>query len=155
MAIQRIFNWFDNVGAASSGEQFGPYNLGTVGKLHRIRVRGSVVFPNAALTDTSQLANPIVWGVQYGAAGYTPLALPADADNSSFLTVENHVSDEINVTWSPSTDTSANIVGGPLRLDWAGQLYVGEDADIYVTVGHTFTAVLTWTTMGTVEALFT
>lgn len=155
MAISRIFNWFDNVGAPSSSVQFGAFNLGPVNKLHRIRVRGSVVFPNVALTSTSQLANPVVWGIQWGDTGYTPFTLVADADDAHFLAVESHVNDEINVTWAPSTDTSANIVGGPLRLDWAGQLFLGVNADIYLTVSHTFTTALTWATMGTIEALFT
>lgn len=154
MATSRIFNWFDNAGSPSNLQNF-QFNLGAVNKLYRVRVTGSVIYPTSTVTTSSEIVDPIIWGIQWGDAGFTPQTLPTDADSGLFLTVAAHTPGEVVGLWSPSTDTAGSIVGGPLEFGWDGQLYIGGvDIDIVVTVTYSFTSLLTWVSQGAVEAVF-
>lgn len=150
----RIFNWFDNVGSPSGNYVTGPYELGSVNKLIRVRVRMAIVFDPETIGTSTEIVIPIVMGVQYGDAGYTPLNLPADADNGQFLAVEGFSSSVGTATWAPATDAAGYLAITGARLDYAGQNYVGNSIELYVNVQSTFTSSAAWTTSGTLEAIF-
>lgn len=155
MAHQRIWNWFDNAGANTNLQNY-QFNLGDVNKLHRIEVTGAVIYPTQSITDTTEIVDPIIWGVQYMAHGATPLTLPADSDDVHFLAVEAHTPDEVAIGWAPNTATAAAVVGGPIRIHWGGQFYIGGgNTDICFTATYSFTAALTWVTQGGIGVDFT
>jgi hypothetical protein len=154
MTTNRVFAFFDNAGSPSSGQQFGSFPLGFVNKIYRVNVVGAVstVIGTAVTGDVQE--DPILFGIQYGASGYTPLNLPADSENLQFLALENLEAAGIGITWAPNTATAASGAGGGFRLSWSGQKFIGFNADTYVTFGHTFTSAISWLAMGTIEVLY-
>jgi hypothetical protein len=147
--------YFNNATAPNSGQQYGPFNIGTISKLFRVRVRGAVVYQPQAFTSGDFLVDPVTWGFQWGIAGYSPLNLPGDADSQYFLYAEQKTIDEVSVVWAPSTDTAAVGVGSRLSLDWAGQLFIGEDTDFYFTTAQAFSFGVTWGITGAIEVIHT
>lgn len=118
----------------SSSKQYGPLNPGVVGKLYRVEARGVITFPLATLGSASNFYNSTVWGIQWGAHGYAPRDPIAGGDDGNWLAIAEHVPGEVNATWSPTTSNAYGLTGGPLSLDWAGQLHTNENIDIYFSM---------------------
>lgn len=151
----RTMFFFNNATSPNDGQQYGPFNVGTLNRLFRVRVRGALIFQPQAFTSGDFLVDPVTWGVQMGPAGYTPLSITSDYDNEGFLVVEQKTIDEVSIVWAPSTATAETGVGSGLSLDWAGQLGVFADTDFYFTTGEAFSYSVTWGITGSLEILRT
>lgn len=154
-AAFRTMFFFNNATSPNSGQQYGPFNVGFINKLFRVRVRGALIFQPQAFSAGDYLVDPVTWGFQYGSAGYSPLSVTADYDNEFFLAVEQKTIDEVSIVWAPSSDTAETGVGSGVRLDWTGQLVVGENADFYFTTGEAFSFAVTWGITGSLEVIHT
>lgn len=134
--------------AANTG---GAYNLISVGGgvvLTRVEVRGAVTFPGEAPTVSDWFDGGPLLGIQAYPASGSPLHLPADINNNGMILAECHVPTEISIGWAPSTDTGAGLIGGPISLDWAGQLPVEDDIAIGLITGQLFTGETGWLIFG-------
>jgi hypothetical protein len=140
MAINRASFNGNNYGSPESELQFGPYNLGSCTKL--LRVTASLTNSNVAGTyDVGQaLTGPFIWGVQWVPHGNSPLSLPADAFEANFLWVRNiHTDGYGTLTWAPSSDTAGSGTVDIATYEWRGQLPIGQDIDLYVTMADLVT----------------
>lgn len=134
MPTTRHMLYFSDGVTFSSSKQYGPLNIGPTSKLFKAAVRGVITFPLATFGSASNLYNSTVWGIQWGAHGFTPLDPISGGDSASWLALEEHVPGEISVAWAPTTANAYSLTGGPLRLDWAGQLFVNENVDVYFSM---------------------
>jgi hypothetical protein len=136
--------YFSDGTTFSSAKQYGPFNISGLGKLSRVRVRGVVTFPLATFGSATQLYNSTVWGIQHVPHGSAANDAISGGDSDAWLDLAEHVPDEINATWAPTSANAFSVTGGPLRLDWAGQLAINANTDFWFSMTSqepTFTSV--------------
>jgi hypothetical protein len=130
--------WYDqNYSAPNTGYNFGPYGItATVAKL--LEVSASIFFGTAGenAVPSGQLQNPIIWGVQWGPAGFTPLVLPADIGAAGYLWSQLPKSTTWgNAVWAPTTGDGVIQAFGADNGTWRGQKFIGNPIDFYVSYG--------------------
>lgn len=154
--VSRVITHFHDNGSPNSGQNYGPISVGAGNKLTRVRFRGSIIYPPATITTSGAVQDPIVWGLQWGALGYTPASIENTASWSTptWLKIEYHVPGQIGIAWAPSTDTCGFVSGGPVDLTWIGQLPLPAGADVYLSTGYAYSTTLAWEIYGTLEALY-
>lgn len=131
----------NNIGSANTGQNYGPFNIGSAARIVHVILSMTISFPGSTLADTASLVTGIMWGVQWGAAGYTPGNLPGDAFRPEFLFAE-YAADNIgaSVAWTPAANTGAVLSGYTARREWRAQLPVfSSSVDVYVSTGTTIT----------------
>jgi hypothetical protein len=135
----------NNVSAPNTGQNYGPFNLGAIGKLTKVECGIAFSAQGSNLAPTALLLNPIIWGVQYGGHGYTPLDIVAEPNDNFFLWGDAAAVPAWNsIAWTPDTDAAAFIpLFGDYRI-WRGQLPVNVDTDFYVSTGSIYSSVVTW-----------
>lgn len=130
--------WFDdNFSFPDTGALFGPYRTAAgVSRLIRVRSTLALTAPGLDLAPTAQIRDQVSWGVEAGAAGYSPLFLPADLGGSLFLWSELLSGDTADgAAWTPPTNDVGWMVTRVATREWRGQLPVGDSVDFYVAAG--------------------
>lgn len=129
----------DNEGSPDTGHQYGPFNLGSCGKLIRVEAQLAL----SLITTGDQAPNvvqefPAIWGVHWVAHGGSPLALPAYAFDQQFLWAELVVPPGIsNLSWDYSSPNGAVSIAYAASRLWRGQTPINQNIDLYVTTGTT------------------
>lgn len=139
MGVNLFYTAGDNIGSPNDGQNYGPYNVGSCSKIVHAILTMTFSFPGASLAPTATLTNTIMWGLQWGAAGYTPQNLPGDAYHYNFLFAE-YSADNLgaSVGWAPNTDGGAVLTAYTARREWRGQVPTNESSlDLYVSTGQT------------------
>lgn len=112
----------------------GPYYAPAVNSLLRAEVRGSVNYIGATISTASVFANFQLWALQWVQHGTLPQDCVLVADGPQWLIREQTNTLGYTATWAPSTDDAGTVAGVGLNADWAGQLYIGEDIDFYLSL---------------------
>jgi hypothetical protein len=127
--------WGDT--ASNTGASYGTINLASGIKITRIEVTYDWAIAGDDVTSSTVVANSnLLVGVQAIVTGNTPLTLPADLNNSSFLQVEHVVSSTANITVTPSTDQAWNLFLEGGHLVWAGQFPLFNATTVLFTTGQ-------------------
>lgn len=135
MPANRRMLYFNDGTTYQTSKQYGPLNLGSVGKLFRVAFRGAVFSPLVELGSASALLNGSVFGLQQGPAGFTPNPAIAGGDAANWLALGGLTFGPQVVVWAPTTANGYGLAGNPVEMTWTGQLYVGENTDVYFTMG--------------------
>jgi hypothetical protein len=133
------FLWSTSFFTGTSQLNEGPFNIGDVHKIFRAEVHGMVNFEGTDLGLASVLANVGVWGLQWGAAGYTARDIISDPDSDGWLMRQQFGATDTIVGWSPQTADAAVLHSYVITNKWAGQLDLGgANTDCYLVFeGHT------------------
>lgn len=138
MTNRTVF-YYRNVGSYTADYQVGPFNVDPLVKLYSAKVRGSIV---AGFNTTTVIGlkadNDIVWGLQWGAVGYTPLNVLTQINDLHWLRTGNF---EIDTVFDNFDNAITSIELGsiiPIRSDWYGQLPMSGSIDFYISVGVPF-----------------
>jgi hypothetical protein len=137
---------FRQVSPPSGSIQQGAFHVGTITRLVSVEVTGSVFFGASSFTLASlSLDAPFVHGIQFGAHGYTPIALYGGANDPDWLVLE-----AVKLpTFEQFIDAAVTTVDGvgayPISFKFRGQLPIGFDTDMYYTLQDV------WSTGGTVK----
>lgn len=134
---------------ANNGAAYNLISLGAGLMVTRVEVRGAVTFPGESATVSDWFNGGPLLAIQAYPASGSPLTLPADIGNNGIITCECHVPGEIAPGWAPSTDTGAILIGGPISLDWSGQLPLSEDTAVGLITGDILGAGPGWLIFGT------
>ncbi len=142
--------WLDTAG--NTGANYGVTVIPANNVLCRVEVRTAITF--AAQTTTYPnpgfIPSPFS-GLQLLVNGSTLLNLPASIGDNRWLTVEAPVSQDIGVTWSPSTADVATDIAGGLTTTWAGQLVMIDDMVLAFTTGSMGGSPPNWMLAGTMQ----
>jgi hypothetical protein len=134
MPLLTTFFWQTSSFSGSGQLNMGPFFVGFVEKFYKFEVNGQINFQGSAISVASVLANPIVFGVQqvpHTAAGEDIIT---SFDSETWLVRRQTGSQDLVTTWAPSTDTAAVLGSLATRDRWAGQLAIGGDTDLWVSM---------------------
>lgn len=146
----------DSFGAPATSHQYGPYTVSSVNKVLRVQSTMCFSAEGGSAGDTSTVENGIVWGVQAGPTGYSPVALPGGLDSTSFFWAKLAGGTIwAGYSWAPSTDTGAIIPFGQDQEEWRGQLYQGETIDFYVSSASLVSGLPAWEDSWTLRVTYT
>lgn len=112
----------------------GPFNMGTVYRFIRLEARGLVNFQGFTLSATGVLANWQLWAVYWVPTGTGALDVVTTIDGPQWLIREQTGAEDYVSQWAPSSDTSAGIQGYRLSGDWAGQMPINQDIDLWLSM---------------------
>jgi hypothetical protein len=131
-----LTTFFFNTTAFSGGTQnnMGPFHVGTLNKLFKAEVRGQINYQGFVLSATGVLANSPAWGLQQVAHGSSAQDVITSFDNDSWLMRRQTGSEDQFATWTPTTNNGVVYVSNALEDDWAGQLAVGADTDMWLSI---------------------
>lgn len=127
---------------------------GVGAKITRISVRAELTSSVNSLTTGTSLTSPIMAGIQAIPHGNTPLSLPGDINNSSWLLVEALNLGDICPTWAPSSDTGVYAPCAGLALDWYGQQPYFGNTDFWFSTGAQAGSSPTFQIAGTISVYF-
>lgn len=135
MAVQTEVVYPSTAAFSGTGQlDLGPYFVPTVAKLLRVEVHGKVNFEAVTFGTTGVEANFQLWAVQWVAHGAAAANIVTTADGPNFPIRQQLGDQESRVAWAPSTAISAVMIGYPLVGEWAGQLPIGNDIDLYLSL---------------------
>jgi hypothetical protein len=126
--------WSTSSFSGTSQLNEGPFHMGTVNKLFRFQVRGLINYVGTAVTDMSITANLPAFGVQQVPHGNSPNDVISSTDNDTWLVRRQTGENDTMGSWAPSSDTGVLFVQNAVRDDWAGQLAIGADTDVYLSI---------------------
>jgi hypothetical protein len=130
----------------------GPFHVGTVNKFFRAEVRGNINYEGVSVADTGVFANYAAWGLQQIAHGSSPLDVVSSADDDAWLMRRQTGSQDVVPAYAPNSDTGAFFVTNTVADDWAGQLAIGADTDVYLVIkGITGSGLANLNTYGTIR----
>jgi hypothetical protein len=130
----------------------GPFHVGTVTKFFKMQVRGQINYQGVAASGTVILANLPAFGVQQVAHGAAANDVITSGDSDTWLMRRQTGSDDQVLSWAPNTATGAIVLTNAVRDDWAGQLQVGGDTDLYLSIKSSNGAAVTnLNTFGTIR----
>lgn len=112
----------------------GPYFVPAVHTLIRCEVRGKINFQTVTYGTPSVQANFQLWAVQWVTHGSAPQDCITTADGDQWLIREQTGGTETLGMWAPNTDNAEALRSYPLRAEWAGQLIIGQDIDLYMSL---------------------
>lgn len=152
MTTKNIFYWGTGAFSGSGQLDEGPFIIGDVDRLLRAKVRGMINYQGSAIGDTGVEANLLMWGLQWGVHGYSPLDVVTSTDNDYWLLRLQTGQGDPGLSFAPSSDTGANLRSRGVADNWAGQLAVYESIDAYLSFAQPFGgSVPNLNTYGTVE----
>lgn len=141
MALNNASFFGDNLSSPDTGHQYGPYNLGSCGKLLHVTATLSHSYPGVTLASNGTLSFGILWGLQWVPHGNSPLTLPADAFEPSFLWAEYAAYDKASdLAWTPAANSASFSTLTTVSKEWRGQLPINQNIDLYVTTGYGITS---------------
>lgn len=133
MPLLTTFFW-NNPAFSSSGQlNLGPFFVGHVDKFYRAEVRGAVNYQAVPLGSTSVVANLLAWGVQQVPHTAAAEDVITSFDSDTWLVRGQTGLDDMLVGWAPSTDVADVLITHATCDNWAGQLAVGLDTDIWIS----------------------
>jgi len=131
MALLTTFFWGNASYSGSAQLNVGPYHVGFVNKFFRVEVHGQINTQAQPLGDTSVLANRLVFGVQQVPHTASAEDVITSSDSDTWF-VRRQVGDsDMVVGWAPSTDVASVLPTNAVHDDWAGQLAIGADTDVW------------------------
>lgn len=154
MATKNIFYWGTPSFSGTGQFNEGPFHIGDVNRLLRVKIRGNVNYQGVNYGATSVEANLLLWAASWVAHGASPLDVILAGDTTQFLVREQTKLGDSGIFWAPSTDTAAALRTLEIVGDWSGQLALsGADTDMYVSFAPPFGGSTdNFNTYGTVEA---
>jgi hypothetical protein len=126
--------WGDTT--SNTGANYGEIDFDSGIKLTRIEVAWNISAAGDAATAPAYLNSNILVGIQIIPTGDTPLALPGDLNNASFVKVEHAVSGQRALAITPSSDTAWIVYLEGDRLIWAAQYPLFEASKVLFTTGQ-------------------
>jgi hypothetical protein len=154
MPAQWLQFLFEDNATPNTGKNYGPYNVDPINKLFEVEVRGGIGYENSVFGDASQYSNYVVWGVQWGPHGFTPAAIDAASNNPNVLISEVVETGNTTLAVNPTTDTAAVLIVANLSLTWRGQLFIGENTDLYFQAASFVTPPEGWGLYGSLNIRF-
>jgi len=131
------FFWSTDSFSGASQLNEGPFHVGTVTKFLRAEVRGNINYQGASLADNGIFANYAAWGLQQIPHGDAALDVYTDTDSDTWLMRRQTGSQDVVPAYAPTTDVGAFFVSNTVADDWAGQLAIGADTDMYLVIKAT------------------
>ena len=128
------FYWSTSSFSGTGQLNEGPFHVGVVHKFFRAEIRGVCNFQGVVFGPTSVEANFPAWCLQWGPHGYTAYDTVSSGDGDNFLARRQVGSEDMNTAWPDGTTNSALIRTWSIADDWAGQLAIGADTDMYLTL---------------------
>jgi hypothetical protein len=127
----------DNISSPNTADTFGPYVIDvTMNKLTHVKANISFGEAGASFAPGSLLIGAVIWGVEWVPHGDSPYVLPADAGAGNFLWSRSTSSNaQGSATWTPTTDNAEIITYWGATEEWNGQLYMGQEIDLYLAYG--------------------
>lgn len=111
----------------------GPYFVPSVVRLLRMEVRGKFNFQGFVINSSGVEANFQLWAVQWVPHTAAPADCITTADGPGWLVRQQLGQDESRISWAPDTDNAAYLAGVPIIADWAGQLVINGDIDLWLS----------------------
>ena len=146
------FFWSTSSFSGTSQLNEGPFHVGTLNKLFRVEVRGEINYQGASLADDAVTANYAAWGLQQIPHGDSALDVISSTDNDTWLCRRQTGSQDTVLAWAPTADVAAVMVSNTVADDWAGQLAIGADTDVYLVIkGSTSVGLPNFNTFGTIR----
>ncbi len=128
---------YPSTGAFSGTGQLdlGPFFVPDVQTLLRAEVRGNVNFQGVGIGPSSVYANFQLWAVQWAPHGSAPsdIVTTADGPFNGFLIREQLYWQALSLGWTPDTSSAASLQSAVVRGEWAGQLALGFDIDLWLS----------------------
>lgn len=151
-----LFYFNDTTTTPTTQLNQGPFTIADIGKVLVARVSGTYSLEVSEGTSETQLTNPITWGLQYGAEGFTPASVITGVDNFSFIWAMQLDTGTALASYAPYSDTAGFLQTVSLTHEWLGQLDIGENVDFYLSWGDPFSiAEGSYNVAGTLEILHT
>jgi hypothetical protein len=146
------FFW-NNAAFSGAGQlNIGPFFVGFVNKFFRAEVRGQVNYQGVVLGSASVQANFLAWGVQQVPHTTAALDVITSADSDTWFVRRQSGTDDSVIAWAPSTNNAAVLVTNETADDWAGQLAIGANQDVFISFKTSTGAALSnFNTFGTVR----
>jgi len=146
------FFWSTDAFSGSGQLNEGPFHVGTVTKFFRFEVNGEMNFQGASLADTGVLSNGGAWGLQQVPHGADSEDVISSTDNDTWLIRRQIGSQDVLTSWAPTSDVGAILVSSVVEGSWAGQLAIGADTDVYLSVKNSVGGSLSnFNTFGTIR----
>jgi hypothetical protein len=152
MPLMTTFFWSNSAYSGSAQLNIGPFFIGFVEKIYKMEVRGQTNIQGVVVNSSSVRANFAVFAVQKVPHGAPAANIITTADSEDFFVRRQTGSNDVFSTFAPSTDTAADLVTYSTADDWAGQLAIGADTDLWVSfVASTGVVLSNFNTFGTVR----
>jgi len=130
----------------------GPFHVGTLNKLFRAEVRGAMNYQGASNGSHGVLANFPAWGLQQVPHGAAALDVITSTDDDTWLMRRQTGSEDILTAWAPDSAIGTLFASNGIEDDWHGQLAVGADTDLYLSLkSSTGAGVNNFNTFGTIR----
>lgn len=133
MPLITTFFWTYPAFSGSSQLNLGPFFVGHVNKFFRVEIRGELNYQGAVVGSSGVFANFPAWGVQQVPHTAAAEDVITSFDSETWFARRQTGSNDVGVAWAPDTDNAAVLASVALSEDWAGQLAVGLDTDIWVS----------------------
>lgn len=155
MATKNIFYW--GTGSFSGSGQFneGPFHVGAINTLIRVKVSGAQNFQAVSLSATGVYANLMLWAISWVLHGDSPLDVILAGDTDQFL-VREQTKEDLAAAWAPTSGPGVFLASNEVTADWSGQLaFGGTDIDLYLSFAPPFGGSMpNFNTYGTVETWY-
>lgn len=112
----------------------GPFFVPDVNWLLRLEVHGKINFQGTLFGASSVNANFQLWAAQWVTHGSAPANIVTAPDGAGWLLRQQTGTNETHDCYAPSTDTAAMFNTYPLEGDWAGQVAIGTDIDLWLSL---------------------
>lgn len=157
MSTSRSIFYFNAAISLSSGTaNQGPWNISSLGKILRARSVGSFAAGADTILPTYVAGSDVIFGAQYGPAGYTPIDIVTGADSGQVLYVAQLNLGNLFPVWAPSSADAQGMFWIPLDNEWDGQLDVAASSDFYLSWGVPVGSdTATYNVAGTMEIMHT
>lgn len=128
------FFWSTSSFTGSAQLNEGAFFIGNVNKLFRAEVRGLINYQGVVLASTGVNANFPAWGLQQIPHGNAAQDVITSGDNDSWLCRQQTGLGDTNSSWAPSSSNGANLVTNAIQGEWAGQLAIGANTDVFLSI---------------------
>lgn len=135
MAVQTEVVYPSTGSASGSGQvDLGPFYVPAVTTLLRAEVRGKINFETLSINYPFYEANYQLWALQWVPHGTVAQNCITSADGKQWLIRQQVGSEESRIAWAPTSDTGLYLATYPTVAEWAGQQYIGESIDLYLSM---------------------
>lgn len=119
--------------SSASQLNLGPYFVPSVNKLLRVEARGQFNFEGISLAANGVHANFQLWAVQWVPHTSAPADCITTADGPNWLIREQVGHSDTVGNWAPTSGPGVDLVSVGLYGNWAGQLLISGDIDIWLS----------------------
>lgn len=152
MPLKTTFFWNYPAFSGTSQLNLGPFFIGFVNKLYKVQVRGQVNYQGVTLGSSSVLANFLAWGLLWVPHTAAATDVITSADDETWISRRQTGDDDYPVEIAPSSGTSGVLLTNAINDDWAGQLAIAQDADLWMCFkSSTGASISNLNTFGTVR----